>query len=83
MNGDGIRDLVAGSQSFVNVLLGKGGGVFTKPTRYDLNTTCFQPGIAAGPVGSGAVLGDFYPDGKLDLALTVYLGRGMSVLLQQ
>lgn len=60
-NGDGILDLAAADfgSSTVNILLGRGKGVFQAAVSY-----------AVGPSPSSVAVGDFNGDGFLDLAVT-------------
>ena len=74
-NGDGILDLVTGSQNgTVAVLLGKGDGTFTAPTLISVSTngSCY-----------GVAVADLNRDGKQDIVATAYssnvvvlLGKG-------
>lgn len=75
VNGDGILDVVFGSEvegsGTVYLYLGNGDGTFALKSQQDLNTTAGYAGI-----------GDFNGDGKLDLAVPengqvdIFLGNG-------
>jgi hypothetical protein len=75
-NGDGKQDLVVtefghvgGRHSSVHVLLGNGDGTFQSPATYQV-----------GQGDTAVVVGDFFGDGKLSLAVTDSFGNTVSVL---
>jgi dienelactone hydrolase len=72
LNGDGKLDLVTGNvDNAISVLLGNGDGTFQAPVNY-----------LSGVNGSGGVAaGDFYGDGKLDLAFSNYWGSSIGLLI--
>jgi len=73
-NGDGKLDLavaISNPKAQVLVLLGNGDGSFQSPVSYDVGSSR----------ATDVVVGDFNEDGKLDLAVTVFLDNAVSVLL--
>src|SRR5439155_18069169 len=68
VNGDGIPDLLVGTNTTVSVRLGTGGGLFQTKVEYPI------------PSGSGPAVADVNRDGKLDLivagTVSVLLGNG-------
>jgi hypothetical protein len=76
INGDGIADLVvtnvsmSGAGNTLNILLGKGDGTFLPAVSFPVSDS--QTGLA---------LGDFNGDGRIDLAVTNYNSKTVSIYL--
>jgi hypothetical protein len=75
-NGDGRPDVatINGTSSDVSVFLRQPGGGFAQEAG--------SP-VAVGSGPSGATVGDFNGDGRLDLAVSNFVGQSVSVLLRQ